>query len=164
MATGPGVTDSVSKSVTKRLVCQNNKSSFCMWFDDLCVVLTLRLTRRSTSGISQVVGALSPVSYKGLHLGWTKTSFYLQVIHFTSHYTKSLSFFFFKYFFLAYLYSAGTQHGNLHPAGWPILFCKPTQEPMLATANKGKNQERFWKKCWWMDQKGRNKSGRNPWQ
>ena len=31
-------------------------------------------------------------------------------------------------FFLAYLYSAGTQHGNLHPAGWPILFCRPTQE------------------------------------
>ena len=29
--------------------------------------------------------------------------------------------------FLAYLYSAGTQHGNLHPAGWPILFCGPTQ-------------------------------------
>ena len=32
-------------------------------------------------------------------------------------------------FFLAYLYSAGTQHGNLHPAGCPILFCGPTQEP-----------------------------------
>ena len=41
--------------------------------------------------------------------------------------------------FLAYLYSAGTQHGNLQPTGWPILFCGPTQDPMLATANKGKN-------------------------
>ena len=25
--------------------------------------------------------------------------------------------------FGAYLYSAGTQYGNLHPAGWPILCC-----------------------------------------
>ena len=31
-------------------------------------------------------------------------------------------------FFLAYLYAAGTQHGNLHPAGLPILLCRPTQE------------------------------------
>ena len=49
-------------------------------------------------------------------------------------------------FFLAYLYSAGTQNGNLHPGGWPVLFCGPTQEPVLATANTGKNRERFWKK------------------
>ena len=35
-------------------------------------------------------------------------------------------------FFLAYLYSMGTQHGNLHPAGWPILFCGPTQEPRVS--------------------------------
>ena len=34
----------------------------------------------------------------------------------------------FHVFFGAYLYSAGTQHGNLHPAGWLILFCGPTQE------------------------------------
>ena len=46
-------------------------------------------------------------------------------------------------FFLAYLYSAGTQHKNLHPAGWPILFCGPTQEPVLAKASTGKNPERF---------------------
>ena len=44
------------------------------------------------------------------------------------------------------LYSASTQHGNLHPAGWPTLFCWPTQEPVLATANTGKTRERFWKK------------------
>ena len=49
-------------------------------------------------------------------------------------------------FFLAYLYSAGTQHGNLHPVGGPFLFCEPTQEPVLATANAGKDRERFWKK------------------
>ena len=36
---------------------------------------------------------------------------------------------------------------NLHPAGWPILFCRPTQEPVLATGNTGKNQERFRKKA-----------------
>ena len=40
----------------------------------------------------------------------------------------------------------GTQHGNLHPIGWPISFCGPTQELVLATANTGKNWERFWKK------------------
>ena len=47
--------------------------------------------------------------------------------------------------FWAYLYSAGTQHGNLQPAGWPILFCEPTQEPVLAIANAGKNQRGFGK-------------------
>ena len=50
--------------------------------------------------------------------------------------------------FKAYLYSMGTQHRNLHPAGWPIQFCGPTQEPVLATANTGKTLERLWKKCW----------------
>ena len=64
----------------------------------------------------------------------------------------------------ALLYCAGTQHGNLHPAGWPILFFGPTKEPVLATANTGKTRERFWKKCRWMDRKGRNNQGRNPWQ
>ena len=42
--------------------------------------------------------------------------------------------------FRGYLYSAGTQHGNQHQlsvtwAGWPILFCGPTHELVLATAN-----------------------------
>ena len=64
--------------------------------------------------VSQLVGALSPVSYKGLHQGWTQTSLYLQVVNFTSHHS---------HVFWAYLYSAGIQHGNLPPAGWPILFC-----------------------------------------
>ena len=66
-------------------------------------------------------------------------------------------------FFLAYLYSAGTQHGNLPPAGWPILFCGPTQEPCVSHSQYRKNREKFWKKCRWMDRKGRNKQGRNPW-
>ena len=60
-------------------------------------------------------------------------------------------------FFWAYLYSAGAQHGNLHPTGWPILFCETTQEQVLTTANAWKNRERLWKKCRWMDWKGRNK-------
>ena len=46
---------------------------------------------------------------------------------------------------LAYLYSVGTQHGNLIPAGWPILFCRPTQEPCGSHSQHRKNQERFWK-------------------
>ena len=33
------------------------------------------------------------------------------------------------------LYSARTQHGNLHPAKWPTLFCWSTKEPVLAAAN-----------------------------
>ena len=66
--------------------------------------------------------------------------------------------------FGAYLYSTSNQHGNLHRAGWPILFCGPTQEPVLDTANSGRMQERFSKKCRWTDRKGRNKQGRNPWQ
>ena len=41
-------------------------------------------------------------------------------------------------FFLAYLHSAGTQHGNPHQVGLPILFCGPTQELVLAKANTGK--------------------------
>ena len=44
--------------------------------------------------------------------------------------------------FGACLYSVGTQHGNLNPAGWPILFCWPTtQEPVLATANRKQSGE-----------------------
>ena len=54
--------------------------------------------------------------------------------------------------FGAYLYSAGTQHGNLHQSSslwqwavWPILFCRSTQEPALATANAGKLGKGLWK-------------------
>ena len=36
------------------------------------------------------------------------------------------------FFFLVYLYSADTQHGNLHPAVWPILFCGPKQESCVS--------------------------------
>ena len=104
---------------------------------------------------------MRPVIHKGLHQGWTQISLYLQVIHFTSHYTTSL---FFsdqssnsvhnfrkqtqknnKICFGAYLYSAGTQRRNLHRVGWAILLCGSAKEPVLATDNTGKTQERFWK-------------------
>ena len=54
---------------------------------------------------------------------------------------------------LAYLYSAGTQHGNLPPAGWPILFCRPTQELCVSQSQHRQNREKFLKKCTWMDRK-----------
>ena len=92
-----------------------------------------------TQSFSYLVGALSPVSHKGLHQGWTQASLCLQVIHFTSHHTTN-------HVFLAYLYSAGSQHGNLHPAGWPILFCGPTLKPVVATANTGKKSREVLKK------------------
>ena len=60
-------------------------------------------------------------------------------------------------FFLAYLYSAGTQYGSRHPAGWPSLFCGPTQETCVSHSQHRRNWEKFWNKCRWMDQKGRNK-------
>ena len=70
------------------------------------------------------------------------------VIHFTSHHTTS-------HVFLACFYSAGTQHGNLPLAGWPILFCGPTQEPRVSHSQHRKNRDRFWKKRRWMDRKER---------
>ena len=109
-----------------------------------------------------VVGKL--VSWcKGLHQGWKQTSVYFQFIHSTSHYTPSL--FFSNHnshsihnfetrtqknnnaYFGACLYCTGTRHGNQHPAGWPTLFCGPTQEPVLATDNTGKTQKTL---CGWM--------------
>ena len=53
--------------------------------------------------------------------------------------------FFLLFYFSLFFYSTGTQHGNLHPAGWPVLSCGPTQEPVLPAANKGKTTERFCK-------------------
>ena len=45
------------------------------------------------------------------------------------------------FFFLVYLYSAGSQHGNLNSAGRPVLFCGPTEEPVLTTANRKKEKK-----------------------
>ena len=102
--------------------------------------------------VSSLVGALSSVSHEGLHQGWTQTSFYLKVSHFTSHYTTSHAFI----LFLAYLYTTGTQHRNLHPARWPSLFCRLTQESVLAAANTEKTWERFGKNAGEWNGEGRN--------
>ena len=61
-----------------------------------------------------------------------------QVICFTSHFKTSHA-------FSSYLYSTATQHGNLYPTGWPILFCEPTKEPCVSHSQHRKNRERFWK-------------------
>ena len=41
-------------------------------------------------------------------------------------------------FFSAYLYSADTQHGNLHPAGFILYAAGLQRNYALATANTGK--------------------------
>ena len=110
---------------------------------------------KKTFKISYLVGALIPVNHKGLNQGWTQTSLCLQVIHFTSYHATS-------HVFWANLYPASSRHGKLHPAGRLILFCGPTQEPKLATANTEKVERGLGRKCRWMDQKGRKKQGRNP--
>ena len=53
-----------------------------------------------------------------------------------------------------------TQHRNLHPTGWPILFCRPTQEPVSAKANAGKNRERLGKNAdEWTGRQDRKSNG-----
>ena len=93
----------------------------------------------------------------GLHQGWTQTSFYFQVIHFTSHHTTSHVF---EPIYIPRALDMGTciQQGDLfYSVGlhknrcWP----QPTQE---------KIRRGFGKKYRWIDQKGRNKQGRNAWQ
>ena len=39
--------------------------------------------------MNELVDALSPGSHRGLHQGWTQTSLYLLLIHFTNHHTTS---------------------------------------------------------------------------
>ena len=106
---------------------------------------------------SDTHGAVSPVNHKRIISG-LKTNFTLSPTYsfHKSSYQKSC--------FWAYLYSAGTQHGNLPPVGWPILFCGPTEEPRASYSQHRKNRDRIWKKCRWMDWFGTNKQGRNPWQ
>ena len=56
------------------------------------VTYLIVLSIKPNSDASQLVGALNPVSHKGLPKGWIQTSIYLQVIHSTRHYTTSLFF------------------------------------------------------------------------
>ena len=92
----------------------------------------------STSRVSYFVGALSPVSHKGLHQGWKQTSLYLKVIHFTSHH--AISHVFFKNsIYIPWALNTGTciQQGDLfYSAGLH-------RKHVLATANAGKNRKRF---------------------
>ena len=41
---------------------------------------------------SELVGALSPVTHKGLHQDYTQTSIYFQIIHSTNHIIPQVSF------------------------------------------------------------------------
>ena len=88
---------------------------------------------------SQLTGALSLVNHKDYiraehKLHFISESFISQVI------IPQVMF-----FFLVYLYSAGTQHGNLHPARRPILFCGPTQDQCNSHSQHRRNRARFWK-------------------
>ena len=51
------------------------------------------------------------------------------------------------FFFKTYLYSVGTLHGNLPLAGWPIWFCRPTQEPCVSHSQHRKLRKGFGKKA-----------------
>ena len=84
--------------------------------------------------------------------------------------------------FAANLYSAGTEHGNLHRysvmTSKVICLILPVHTGTGVTHSKHNNnrkqkkkktqnkqtQERFWKIRRWMDRKGMNQQGRNPWQ
>ena len=113
-------------------------------------ILSLHFSRQFAS---KLVGALSPVNHKGLHQGWTQTSLYLQVIHFTGHSTTSHAFW-------AYLYSAGTQHGDLHPRAYTGTSVSHSQH----RKRKKNSGEVLEKECRWVDRKVNNKQGRNLWQ
>ena len=54
------------------------------------------------------------------------------------------------------IYIPQALNGNLHPAGWPILFCGPTQEPVLAKANTGKKSGEVLEKMQVNGPEGRN--------
>ena len=76
---------------------------------------------------------MSRVNHKGLHQGWSQASLYLQVIHFTSHFT-TIVFLFFLPIYIAQALNTGTyiQQCDLFYSGGP------TQEPVSATSNTGK--------------------------
>ena len=108
-----------------------------------------------------LVVAFQPSQPQRITPGLNTNFNHLQVIHSKSHYMTSLFFLkpqleFYPQFRDAKQKNNNTQRRNLHPAGWNILFCWPTQEPVLATANTGKSLERFGEKCKWMDRRVEN--------
>ena len=123
---------------------------------DLFQFFRLALTCQCLSCLwaSELVGALSPENHRGLHQGWTQTSLYLQVIHFTSHHTTSS--------FLSLFIICG--HSTREPASGRVTYfiLWAYTGTMVSHSQHRKNWERFWKKCRWMDWKGRNKQGKIP--
>ena len=63
-------------------------------------------------------------------------------------------------FFIAYLYTAGTQHENLHPAGWPIYSAGLYMNHVLATANTGEIWRGFGKNA---GEENDRERGRDEW-
>ena len=124
-------------SVKMASLCIYMSSYFEEWVN-WCVEPSQALEIRS--GLKEWVSwCLSPVNHNGLHQGWTQTSLYLQVIHFTSHQTTSGVGFFFLCLFRG--------HSTGEPASGriPILFCRPTQKPCVSHSQHRENRERFWK-------------------
>ena len=117
----------------------------------ICLLFTLHASHQTTNYPKTTKSILTHITTKDYIRAEHKLHSTSEFFFFTSHHTAS-------HVFWAYLHSVGTQHGSLHPAGWPILFCGPTQELVLATANAGKTQ-RFWKKCRWMDWKSMGNGG-----
>ena len=100
---------------------------------------TLPFHRRTPRGlVSELVGWCFKSSQPQRITSGLNTNFTLSPSHsfYKSSYHKSCL------FFLAYLYSTGTLHGNLHPAGRPFLFCGLTQDSVLATANTGRKKNK----------------------
>ena len=95
-----------------------------------------------------LVCALSPVSHKRLHQVWTQTSLYLQVIHFTSHFTTS------HFFFTLFIFHG---HSTREPASdWVTYFILQAYTgPDVSHSRHGKKLGEVWKKCRWMNRKGR---------
>ena len=110
-----------------------------------------------TQLVSQLAGALSPDKHKGLHQGWTQTSLYLKVIHFTSHHTTS------RVFFSLFIFRG---HSTREPASSMAtyfilrIYTGTMCQPQPTQEKSGEVLE----KCRWMDRNGRNKQGGISWQ
>ena len=136
-------------------------------------------SRQPTLKESKLAGAFSPVNPKGLRQGWKRTAVLspsysshkslfskttAQIIAIISERKVKKQWHILELFFFFFLFSAGTHYGNLHSTGRPILFCEPTQEPMLATTNTRKTRERFCEKMQVNVPEDRNLQRRYLWQ
>ena len=92
--------------------------------------------------VSYLVGALSPVSHKGLHQGWTQTSLHLQVTHFTSHTISRVS----GPIYIPQALSTGSciQQGDLfYSAGLHRNRCQPQPRQEKVGREFGKNADEW---------------------